>query len=83
MRWLGKAGLSDLVALWWVAGHTDWTFQGGGGGGERERTIYNKLLKKIIVIETLLYIYTHHMIIRLNSWKVVYICYKLFLFYFW
>lgn len=49
MRWLGKAGLSDLVALWWVAGHTDWTVQGGGGRGERERkhstiTVEQKLL---------------------------------------
>lgn len=81
MRWLGKAGLSDLVALWWVAGHTDWTFQGGGAEGrEREQSTIN-CWTKIVVIETLLYIYTHHIIIRLNSWKVVpvYIFYKLFL----
>lgn len=44
-------------------------FKGEGAEG-RERTIYNKLLKKIILIETLLYIYTYHMIIRLNFGKV-------------
>lgn len=61
MRWLGKAGLSDLVALWWVAGHTDWTFQGGGGRGERERTIYNKLLNKYCCDwNTVIHIYTSH-----------------------
>lgn len=46
--------------------------RGRGQRGEREQSTIN-CWTKIVVIETLLYIYTHHMIIRLNSWKVVYI----------
>lgn len=49
--------------------------RGRGQRGERERTIYNNCWTKIVVIETLLYIYTHHMIIRLNLNRIhVFIC---------
>lgn len=59
MRWLGKAGLSDLVALWWVAGNTDWTSQGGGGGGEREREQSTITVEKKIFWLKHCYTYIH------------------------
>lgn len=60
MRWLGKAGLSDLVALWWVAGHTDWTFQGGGGGGQRgEREQSTITVEQILLWLKHCYTYIH------------------------
>lgn len=42
-------------------------FKGGGGWGE-----IKKLKLKKNWFETLIYMYTHHMIIRLNMWKLVY-----------